>query len=197
MPPDKEELGKLQKLGESVLDCFESRKLGRIMPKCVRKLIGNRRLWDPPAPGEEVWLSPDDLRADALRDLATDNNSLSIFEIGPQISVDRILAALGSNGAYIPVVDFVVFDLAILGELGISHERVNGATQDAAVNGQHLNLVQLTAKTLAEFGARIRVAGTVERYAKKHVVRLINQSVAQGFLDPNGLKPDVRKYVQN
>jgi hypothetical protein len=166
------------------------------MPWCVRKL-GSKTLWDDPTPEEADWLSPNDLRADALRDLETEQNTLSIFEVdeGSGISASRILAAMAARCSNLAKADFVVFDSAIFGELGIALERVEGETFDAGVNARHMNLVQLTAGKLADFGSRIRSGGDKKRYTKKDVRELIRDSVARGFIDASQLTPDVRKHI--
>jgi len=166
------------------------------MPWWVRKL-GSKTLWDDPTPEEADWLGPGDLRADALRDLETEQNTLSIFEVDEQsgISESRILAALAANCNNLAKADFVVFDSPIIGELGIVYERIDGRTFDGGVNARHVNLVKLTAGKLAAFGARVRSDGDKKRYTKKDVLRLIRDSVSRGFIDPNQLAPDIRKYV--
>lgn len=166
-----------------------------LMARFVRKL-DYRRLWENPRQ-EEAWLDIQDLRADALRDLATEDNKLSIYEVdeAEEVSLPRILAALAAKRDNVAKLDFVHFDFAIVGELGMAHERVPGDTFDAAVNARHLDLVQLTAKRLADFGARIRAAGKVERYQDKTVERLIRDSIDRGFLDPTRFKPGVARRI--
>jgi hypothetical protein len=165
------------------------------MAWCVRKLDYRRLLEDPRE--EEAWLTNGDLRADALRDLTTDDNKLSIYEVDDAggVSLDRILAALAARRDNIAKLDFVLFDFTILGDVELAYERVPGDTFDSAVNDRHIDLVQLTARKLAEFGSRIRVQGFLERYQDKAVLGLIRGSVDQGFLEATSLKPGVAKRL--
>ena len=158
--------------------------------------IDARSLWQNPLPGEG-WLGDRDLRADALRDLRTDENKLSIFEVNEEdgIPVKRIVAAIAAKRDFLAKVDFILFESDLLGNLDISSEKVAGDTLDPAVNASHIDLVCLTAAKLAEFGGRIRVDGKIERRAEKQVIALIKESLAQGFIDPGHLKPDVAKHV--
>jgi hypothetical protein len=164
------------------------------MALCLRKL--DRKLpWGDPL-GDEPWLAANDLRADALRDLETEENKLSIWELSEEIPQSRILAALAAMREHAAKVDFIVFDFAILDELKIARERAGGNTLDAGVNDRHLDLIQLTARKLSDFGARIRAARRAERYYPKQVVPLIQNSVDRGFIDWRLLKPGVAKEIR-
>lgn len=166
-----------------------------LMAIFLRK-IDARSLWHNPLPGED-WLGERDLRADALRDLRTDENKLSIFEVNEEagISVTRIVAAIAAKRDFLAKLDFILFESDLLQNLDISSKKVDGDTLDPAVNASHIDLVRLTAAKLAKFGARIRVDGKIERRAEKQVVRLIKESLAQGFINPGDLKPGVAKHV--
>lgn len=164
------------------------------MPLFVRKL-GSYRRWDDPMPEEEHWLGGGDLRADALKDVATDQNVLSVYEIDDAsgISVPRILAALAAGGTSLSMAGCVVFDSSILDEVGIAKEREQGETYDNGVNTHHINLVRLTAERLATFGARIRARGHRERFHWKEIKRHLNESIKSGYIDASLIAPSLRK----
>jgi hypothetical protein len=164
------------------------------MALCVRKL-DRKQKWDDPQKSEP-WLGAYDLRADALRDLETERNRLSVYEVSEEISLPRILAALAAKRHHASILDFIVFDSAILDELAIAHERVKGDTHDAGVNACHIDLIQLTAKKLSDFGGRIRAARKAERHLDKKVVLLIQDSVDRGFIDCNQLKPGLAAKIR-
>lgn len=164
------------------------------MATCLRK-IERKREWEDPR-NEEPWLKMDDLRADALRDLETDSNSLSVYEISDEVPVQRIIAALAATRDRLVKVDFILFDSTILNDLNIAHEKVPGNTPDAAVNSCHVDLVQLTAHKLSEFGARIRAGGGATRRLPKEVGRLLKESIDQGFIDRISLKPGVADHLR-
>lgn len=161
----------------------------KLMALCVRKL-DRKVTWDDPRK-DEPWLGPNDLRADALSDLLTDANKLSVWVERDEVSLRRILAAVAAKRDLLVKLDFIVFDFAILGQIGIEHEQVAGDTQDSVVNACHVDLVQLTAEKLSNFGSRIRAARKAERYQHKTVAQLIQDSLDRGFIDRNLLKPAV------
>src|ERR1700687_5618805 len=100
-----------------------------IMAIFVRK-VDSRQRWQPPQRDEGTWLGARDLRADALRDLKTENNTLSIYEVDEAsgVSVPRILAALAANRDRISKIEFVIFDSAAVETSGLACERVDGET---------------------------------------------------------------------
>ena len=165
------------------------------MGLCVRK-IDYKRLWDAPEK-DETWLTVSDLRADALRDLPTENNRLSIYEIDGQngVPLPRVLAALAARRQYLAKLDFIVFDSKVLDELKIDMDKAAGITYDAAVNGCHFDLIKLTAQKLAQFGARIRETGNIDRYSDKKVKGLINDAVRQQFMDAKQFSPELAKKL--
>jgi hypothetical protein len=164
------------------------------MSLCLRKL-DRKSKWDDPH-GSEPWLGAKDLRADALSDLQTEENKLSVWQLNEEIPLPRILAALAALRDQAVKLDFIVFDSAILDELDIARDHANGNTHDAGVNGRHIDLVQLNARKLSDFGARIRSARKVERYFPKQVVPLIQESVDRGFIDWGLLKPGIAEKIR-
>lgn len=165
------------------------------MTFCVRR-IDSRRLWDDPLP-DEGWLGDRELRADALRDLTTEENKLSIWEVDDEsgTSLSRILAAIAAGRQHLAKLDFVLFEFTVVSELEIACERAEGDTFDAGVNARHLHLMQLTAGNLAEFGARIRADGQIKRYPDKKVAQLIRESISRRFIDPARLNPSLARRV--
>jgi hypothetical protein len=130
--------------------------LSIVMALCLRKLEGKRD-WDDPRK-EEPWLAANDLRADALKDLVTQENKLSVYRVTEVVPVQRILAALGSARDNLVKIDFILFDFDVLKGLAIAYEEVLGTTLDSEVNACHIDLIELTGKKIADFGAKIRAA---------------------------------------
>ena len=164
------------------------------MALCVRK-VDRKHNWHDPR-WDEPWLGINDLRADALRDLQTEENKLSIWEMNDDIPLSRVLAAVAASREFVAKLDFIVFEFGILDELKMERERVSGNTHDVGVNDRHIDLIHLSARKLSEFGARIRAAGKADRYYPKSVAPLIQDSVDRGFIDWNALEPRVAEKIQ-
>src|SRR5438874_12791164 len=93
------------------------------------------------------WLSPGDVPADALLDLRTEANALSVCQVEADLSnLERVVAALAASRDTLANADFVLFDVRILTSLAIGSEATCGATPDEEANARwHLDLVELTA----------------------------------------------------
>lgn len=146
------------------------------------------------------WLGPNDLAADALKSLNTDDNCLSIFVINNLSSpdLDRVLAALAANRPNLDKLDYTVFDLNVVSQLGITTTQTPGDTPDDVVNSWHQDLTHLTATTVANLGMEIkRSAIRVGRKSAKEIRILIRQGVASKHIEPTKLKSYLAEKVLN
>lgn len=165
------------------------------MANAFRK-IDYKAFWNKtPVDDEQGWFGDGQLRADALVDLRTTTNRLSIYFLDqdPPVSLDRIIGAVAANrgGSFISKIDYVLFDTGILADLAIEIDAQPGTTLDNAVNACHCDLVHLTAGKLSALGARMQWTGRIVRIQDRQVGRLINQSLDVGFIDKAKLAPEL------
>jgi hypothetical protein len=166
------------------------------MGQMFRK-IDHKQLWSnkPIDDDEKAWLAEGEFRSDALGDLKTSLNRLSIYVLDDRtnITVERLIAALAANSAvgYVSKVDYILFDATLLQNLAIEIDVQPGRTHDADVNACHRDMVHLTGSKLAEFGKVIQQQGKVMRVLDRQVGRLINSSVEAGFIDVAKLQTDL------
>ena len=105
---------------------------------------------------EADWLRQEDVPADALRDLRSKNNALSVWQVEmntPEV-IERIAAAMTLTAQRI---DHFVYKLIDSKEIACAHiatHLVNGETPDDSINSWHCNLEQMTAQNVADL-ARI------------------------------------------
>ena len=164
------------------------------MVVAIRK-INKKVLWDPtPAPNEKL---PDgELRADALAELKTTENKLSVF-IVDGIAPERLLTALGCAGRdNVGAVDYIEFDYDVINALGLQILDAPGETPDTAVNLCHRDLAQLTASKLAEFANRLFRDGVKKRLVDKEVGKLVNIGIKNGNIDSAQIKETFLKDLQ-
>ena len=150
-----------------------------VMLIALRK-IDRKVLWDKtPSNGEKAWLAVGELRADALEDISTDDNRLSIYvlEDGVEVTIERVVGAIAATREHIAKLDYVTFDPEILGELNLEVEPVLGKTLDPLINSCHRDLIHLTATKLANLGNTMQQRGEVKRKQPNVVGRLINASL--------------------
>jgi len=128
--------------------------------------------------------APLDLPADAIADLRTTGNVLSVFEVTETLSAERVAIALtAAPGKKEPDhTAYAVFARAAVEGLGISITKTQGNTIDAAANLLHYDLTIGTAGKLLEFAAIIAGVPIVP-ITKKRVGELLKVGFESGQLD--------------
>lgn len=159
------------------------------MPLVIRK-VDRKPLWDRNTSLVQPWLSVDDLAADALHDLRTKENRLSVYIIDSltQPTLDRLLAAMAACRDVLDKIDYAVFDSQLLAHIDIRLELTKGETPDDEVNDWHHDLVELTASKLATLGTTMKQHGKVLRKYPKDVLDLVQRGVGLGQIDRSRLK---------
>jgi hypothetical protein len=169
------------------------------MPKVLRK-VDRKILWSTePLEDEETWHSASELRADALVDLRTNKNALSIFVVDDVagVPVDRIVAALAANRSFLDHVDYIAVDMRVILDLGIKIDNAPGATCDSGVDQCHRNLINLTARKVAELGNSLQKVGEVKRIQVVQVGRLINAGLKAGHIVQNKVNPEILNKLKD
>jgi len=134
------------------------------------------------------WLAPGELQADALSDLRTEGNSLSVWLVGSDPDERRIVVALAANRERLDVFDYVVFEDTRLVGLGVHIAPVDADTPDAAVNQFHRELRNLTVRQLAELAVVVSV-GRRQRTLPKSVKSRLIEALQAGTLNRGKLNP--------
>lgn len=135
---------------------------------------------------EIPWLGPGELQADAIGDLRTKGNTLSVFEVDDPANLERIAVAVAAGLEDPGEVGYAVFGREEVEALGIQIQRNPGTTPDAAVNGLHHDLHNLTATQLVRL-ANVIAGGTIDAILPKRVRELIKEGVDAGQLDRAGV----------
>lgn len=140
-----------------------------------------------------AWLAEGELQSDALTDLSTNNNELSVWYIKDDKSnLARIVAALAANSDHVSNLDYALFNEQVLSEIGIKVEKRKGATIDEEANTSwHCELVELSASRLMELAKAILTKAEKKRVQEKEVRELIKQSLNSGHIDKTKLKTRV------
>jgi len=139
------------------------------------------------------WLAKEDLQADALVDLATKGNRLSVFVVeDDQSNLERIIAGIAANCDFISDFDYALFAQEALDEVKINAEDTSGETPDRVVNSWHRDLVELSAANIFALAKVIATKAERKRVLSKRVLELVALAVASGQIERGklGLKPD-------
>lgn len=138
------------------------------------------------------WLAEGELQADALGDLQTSNNELSVWQVEDDRSnLERIITALAANSDHISNLDYALFDAQVLLELNIQSKHSRGNTPDEEANVWHLDLIQLSAQKLMKLAKAIMTDGEKVRFLPKELLQSIRQAMTSGQIDRAKLKQDV------
>ncbi|MGE5443847.1 MAG: hypothetical protein ACM3SR_04500 [Ignavibacteriales bacterium] len=137
------------------------------------------------------WLAEGELQADALRDLLTSSNQLSVWHIEDDRSnLERTIAALAANVTDNSNFDYALFDQQIVYEIGIKVEskKTKGASPDEEVNSWHCDLIELSASKLRELAKAIQTKAEIERIQVQDVIQLVAESISSGRIDRTKVK---------
>ena len=108
---------------------------------------------------ENPWLPEGDLGADALLDLQTKGNKLSVWRVDDDESNrDQVITAIAANHDSSSNVDYVLLDERLFSQLGIRIEGSPGETPDEEANCQSCELVELSVYKLLYLVEAIRKA---------------------------------------
>jgi len=139
------------------------------------------------------WLMENDLQADALTDLRTDNNKLSLYHIEDDKSnLERIITALASTRQRPDKLDYVLLELPILENAGFRIESTRGKTPDDAVNLWHRDMIELSATKVLSL-AQIIANADKNRILEKQVGQLLVSAASSGRLKRTLVKEKAMK----
>jgi hypothetical protein len=134
------------------------------------------------------WLDPNDVQADTLLDLKTENNQLSVYFLDDAAALDQLAAALASTCDNIANFDYVLFSQEILSEIGINVAKATGDTPDDTINSWHRHLSEISATKLVQLAKEARARGTIDRLSHKTVHKLVARGMVTNQLDRTRMK---------
>jgi len=162
------------------------------MPYVLRKIKQGR--WWPTA-----WLSSDDdLPADAMSDLKTEGNELSVWWVNDdQSNLETIIAALAANCEFVANFDYALIRLADLDSLSLTVRESFGKTPCPGANQYHRDICELTGRKLLEIGLAIfRQSETRQRFPQRQVIDLLHIALTSGWIDRSRLNESLVEDLQ-
>ena len=137
---------------------------------------------------QQDWLRNEDAQADALSNLKTKGNQLSVWWIDDDLSnLDRVIAALAAGRDRVEKLDYAVIDRGVLDSLGIRSIKADGQSPDGGANQRwHQDLARLSGSQLVALAVNMRDG--LSRQPKSKVRGLIVESIRSGFVARDSLK---------
>lgn len=161
------------------------------MPFLLRKL--DRRAAFHPVP----WIEDGDVQADALYDLRTHGNELSVWMVPEDHSnLERVVAALAAARNSLDKLDYALIDLEVVRVLGIRVVKKKGNSRDEQANELwHQDLTGLSGAKIVELAFRMRTEASFVRVPKGDVGSAIVKSIRDGFIDPDRIEASLKKAL--
>lgn len=139
-----------------------------------------------------AWLKQGEIQADALGDLLTKNNTLSVWLVeDDQSNIEQIVTALAASRDTISNLDYAIFQIDLLANANIKIENNEGATPYEKANRFHRDLVELTATKLINLAETILVNSQIERISEKKIGNLLETAVQNREIDKKKLRPGI------
>lgn len=162
------------------------------MPLLLRKI--RRSKWH--SSGTPPWLQNGEIQADALGDIRTDSNNLSVWEVEDDKSnLDQVITALAASCDSLSNLDYSLFDKSSLSKIGIKAETNKGKTPYERANNLHRDLIELTATKIVKLAEVMLHSSSRERVSEKQILTLIKAAVNSQQIDITRLNPNLAKKL--
>lgn len=124
------------------------------------------------------------LPADAVCEFKTSDNTLSVFELDrARNNAARIVAAIASkSNNKIVNTDCLVFDSAILADIGITRNKKQGETPDNVANEWHWDLTELTGVQLVKLAEELVNRAVLLSLLDKELISALQGAASAGEL---------------
>jgi hypothetical protein len=141
------------------------------------------------------WLRANELQADALGDLASKNNELSVWFVSDDNSnLTEVVAALSLSCDYVSIVDYALIDMDLLSSQGFDIAENRGTTPFEGANHWHRDLVRLTARKVLELAELVKQARQ-ERCRDKEALSYVAQAIRSGNVDVSKIRPALQQSL--
>jgi hypothetical protein len=143
------------------------------------------------------WLNEDENQADALGDLVTSNNTLSVWLVEDDKSnLDQVIVALASTSDNISNLDYALVKVDLLLNIGIKIESKEGLTPYSKANKWHRDIEEMTATKLYKLAEIIFIHSDIARVSQKDILNLIKVAVQKEEIDKAKLKEGIINKIK-
>jgi hypothetical protein len=164
------------------------------MSYLVRKIA--RAKWSPP---NDIADNPFDIPADAIaNDLKTSANTLSVWEIENEQSLDDAVLAITCGGTQLDTIDIIWVEKKEIERKGVEYQQTPGITPIEDLADTHIDLTRLTyfkIGLVAETIINTIANGKIKRYIKAEIIKLINAAIQNGRVRKDQLGEGITKNL--
>lgn len=141
--------------------------------------------------------NPFDIAADAITiDLKTISNSLSVWEVKDEQSLDNAVLAIACAGNQLDTIDVVWIEKNEIEQKGLEYQASPGLTPVEHLVNTHIDLTKLTYYKIGLLAETInnRIAdGKIKRYSKGEIKKLLNAAIQNGLVKKEQLLDSITK----
>jgi len=143
-----------------------------------------------------TWLAAGEIPADAVSDLRTQDNTLSVWAVEADHSnVGRVVTAMAAMRVRLDKLDYTVVGEDQVRSLDIACVAKSMETPDAAVNGLHRDLDQLSGSKVLRLAAEMMPLER-RRLSERQVRELLLASLQAGVLDRAQIKGSLLQQLE-
>jgi hypothetical protein len=163
------------------------------VPLLLRKIRKNKWCKSDSVP----WIEEDEIQSDALGDLITSSNTLSVWLVEDDKSnLEQVIVALASSCDYISHLDYALVKADLLLNIGVKIESKEGLTPYSKANKWHRDLEEMTATKLYKLAEIIFIHSDIARVSQKDILNLIKVAVQKEEIDKAKLKEGIINKIK-
>ncbi|MGH7146627.1 MAG: hypothetical protein ACREIJ_01830 [Nitrospiraceae bacterium] len=159
------------------------------MPFYLRRITKSRWYKINPPPS---WLLQNEIPAQPLADVVPrPDENLSLWRIDDHRSnLNRVAAAIASGREKLDKLDYALFSIAIIDQLGLTVVQSSGNTPDVDVNSNwHWEIIELTANKAVLLAKELYASAEITRKLPIAVLGLIQEEIRLKHLIKTNLNP--------
>ena len=141
------------------------------------------------------WLGNGEIQSDALRDLQTEDNTLSVYKVDSGDDIARVVVAMAANRDNVSNFDYAIFDDTALISSNVSFLQKNGGTPDYEVNQLHHDVTNLTVLNVVQMAQAIS-QGERKRVSGKTLKAQMQLALEKDQLDPAKVKEKLLAQIE-
>lgn len=166
------------------------------MPFLLRKIKKNK--WYKS--NLPLWLGNNDIQADTLCDLKTDNNNLSLYYIDDDKSnLKKVVSAIASTRDSFSIFEYMLIDEKYLCRMNIKISSTIGKTNNQEVDKYwHRDVIDLSGNKLVEVGyVMLQNNSGLTRIMSPIIKNLIIDGIKFGWLKKESINPKLLEKINN
>lgn len=162
---------------------------------CVlMRVLWDKSWFEPVDPS--IPKSPENSRGDAAANFCSEDCRLSFFRLEPHINEEAVAIAVAAMRSGLDDVDYCLLTSEQIESIGCNIDStVAGSTWIPEVNALHVDVCGINLPRLGDLTFLAIKTASVGRVRGKRLRKLLLAAIDAGQIDPDGLKPGLKKVL--